>query len=295
MIFTKAFNILTFILLKDLTPAIYGGYFFAVIVISVINLMAYGWANRNIASKIGFNLNSGFWLGLLGPLGMSLLLFRTNPSAKDFVFGVLRFIAVVFIHQLIVEAGMLSNQNSAGVAYLVGFPWVLRGKSIFHFEVVNKKDSSVTKTSDPAAAPTPVNKNSTSEENKLTKALKWIDENTEPPVKTKKESTETKDNNFESWKKLKMAKNISFKYFSEEKLKELYEQENPNEKKEELPIQKIVESKSEESVEKAENKLDNSASESKPRVSSTKPNFCGDCGASLASAKNFCTNCGNKL
>ena len=61
---------------------------------------------------------------------------------------------------------------------------------------------------------------------------------------------------------------------------EVFVPENPNKKKEELPIQKIVESKPE---------------ESKPRISSTKPNFCGDCGASLASAKNFCTNCGKKL
>jgi hypothetical protein len=55
--------------------------------------------------------------------------------------------------------------------------------------------------------------------------------------------------------------------------------EKPNEKKEELPIQKIVESK---------------PAESKPRISNTKPNFCGDCGASLAPAKNFCANCGKK-
>jgi hypothetical protein len=48
----------------------------------------------------------------------------------------------------------------------------------------------------------------------------------------------------------------------------------------ELADKKIVESKSE---------------ESKLQSSNTKPNFCGDCGASLASAKNFCANCGKKL
>tara|TARA_B110000503_G_scaffold58042_1_gene92855 strand:- start:171 stop:848 length:678 start_codon:yes stop_codon:yes gene_type:complete len=61
---------------------------------------------------------------------------------------------------------------------------------------------------------------------------------------------------------------------------EVFVPENPHEKKEKLPIKKIVESKPQ---------------ESKPRIINTKPNFCGDCGASLASAKNFCANCGKKL
>ena len=56
--------------------------------------------------------------------------------------------------------------------------------------------------------------------------------------------------------------------------------ENSVKRKEKLPIQKIVKSKSE---------------EINPQKSNIKPKFCGDCGTSLASAKNFCANCGNKL
>ena len=112
-------------------------------------------------------------------------------------------------------------------------------------------------------------------------------------VESKKESTETQQNSFESWKQLQSAKDPNYNRFSEEGLKELYEQEKlhenkeepveqklgtntdyldiimpekPNEKKEKLPIQKIVESKPQESVENAENRLDNSKSDSKQKI-----------------------------
>jgi len=220
----------------------------ALIAISLgINLLIFGLANKNIAAQKGLDIKQSFWLGLLGPIGMIIVLAKKDRSDE---------------HSLINE-----------------------------------------KTKIDPLVPNKISENPNVKKEELP-TQKIVESK---PEESNKESTETQQNSFESWKQLQSAKDPNYKRFSKEGLKELYEQEKlhenkkepeeqklgtntdylniimpekPNEKKEELPTQKIVESK---------------PVESKPRISSTKPNFCGDCGASLASAKNFCANCGKKL
>ena len=46
-----------------------------------VNLLVYGTQNRNIASKSNNNVRNAFWLGLLGPLGMLILVILVGKNS----------------------------------------------------------------------------------------------------------------------------------------------------------------------------------------------------------------------
>ena len=116
-----------------------------------VNLLLFGFGNENIAAKKGLDVKQSFWLGLLGPIGMCIVLAQTNPSAKDFGYGVLRFIILAIALQIFVEGSDMAS--IMGIGIWIGFPFILRGKYIIDFGTKIEQDSSVTKTSDPVAAP----------------------------------------------------------------------------------------------------------------------------------------------
>ena len=101
-----------------------------------VNLLVYGTQNRNIASKSNNNISSAFWLGLLGPIGMIICLVNSGSTSwKKFLFGALRLFLWAIIAQIFVEIEVISEANITILHYLVGWPFILRGKYIFNFSV----------------------------------------------------------------------------------------------------------------------------------------------------------------
>jgi len=254
-----------------------------------VNLLLFGFGNENIAAKKGLDVKQSFWLGLLGPIGMCIVLAQTNPSAKDFGYGVLRFIILAIALQIFVEGSDMAS--IMGIGIWIGFPFILRGKYIIDFGTKIEQDSSVTKTSDPVAAPedTPsknISDQTITSDEKAQSKPSFLDNLAENPYRSKeelpdnkiveskseelkKESTETKDTPSEnpSDQKVVSDEETNSKPSFLDSVKENWvDQLGTKQAKEELRDKKIVESKSEESVEKAENKLDNSTSDSKQKI-----------------------------
>ena len=101
-----------------------------------VNLLVYGTQNRNIASKSNNNVRNAFWLGLLGPLGMIICLVNSgNTGWKKFLFGVLRLFLWAIIAQIFAEVGVITETYITLLHYLIGWPFILRGKYTFNFSV----------------------------------------------------------------------------------------------------------------------------------------------------------------
>jgi hypothetical protein len=123
--------ILNFLVFGKLTGGIivFGG------VIS-LNLIIFGFANRNIASNSNRNVINAFWLGLLGPLGLVICLFNSvKLLQKKILLGVLRFLFFAIAMQLLGELGIISNAVKGLIIYFFGFTFILRGVNMFNYSV----------------------------------------------------------------------------------------------------------------------------------------------------------------
>ena len=114
------------------------------LLILLLNLMIYGLQNRNICSTASLNVRKGFLLGvLLGPLGMLICLTQTvKPTIKNLIFGISRVFLIVAVNWVIVKAAnldMVYNILSPLFIYVIGIPFILRGKNSFKFSVSSKK------------------------------------------------------------------------------------------------------------------------------------------------------------
>lgn len=108
------------------------------------NLMIYGLQNRNICSTASLNVRKGFLFGvLLGPLGMLICLTQTvKPTIKNLIFGISRVFLIVAVNWVIVKAAnldMVYNILSPLFIYVIGIPFILRGKNSFKFSVSSTK------------------------------------------------------------------------------------------------------------------------------------------------------------
>lgn len=98
------------------------------------NLLIYGLLNRNIAALNKKNIKNAFWLGILGPLGMIIVLFQSvTPTVKKVLFGVGRFLILAITLQVLGELGIIQDSIKGILTYLIGFPFILRGKYIFSY------------------------------------------------------------------------------------------------------------------------------------------------------------------
>ena len=114
------------------------------LLILLLNLMIYGLQNRNICSTASLNVRKGFLFGvLLGPLGMLICLTQTvKPTIKNLIFGISRVFLIVAVNWVIVKAAnldMVYNILSPLFIYVIGIPFILRGKNSFKFSVSSKK------------------------------------------------------------------------------------------------------------------------------------------------------------
>jgi len=114
------------------------------LLILLLNLMIYGLQNRNICSTASLNVRKGFLLGvLLGPLGMLICLTQTvKPTIKNLIFGISRVFLIVAVNWVIVKAAnldMVYNILSPLFIYVIGIPFILRGKNSFKFSVSSTK------------------------------------------------------------------------------------------------------------------------------------------------------------
>ena len=114
------------------------------LLILLLNLMIYGLQNRNICSTASLNVRKGFLLGvLLGPLGMLICLTQTvKPTIKNLIFGISRVFLIVAVNWVIVRAAnldMVYNILSPLFIYVIGIPFILRGKNSFKFSVSSTK------------------------------------------------------------------------------------------------------------------------------------------------------------
>ena len=110
----------------------------------LLNLMIYGLQNRNICSTASLNVRNGFLLGvLLGPLGLLICLTQTvKPTIKNLIFGFSRVFLIVAVNWVIVKAAnldMVYNILSPLFIYVIGIPFILRGKNSFKFSVSGTK------------------------------------------------------------------------------------------------------------------------------------------------------------
>ena len=110
----------------------------------LLNLMIYGLQNRNICSIASLDVRNGFLIGiLLGPLGMLISLTQAaKPSIKKLIFGISRVLLIVAANWFIVKAAnldMVYNILSPLFIYVIGIPFILRGKNSFKFSVSSTK------------------------------------------------------------------------------------------------------------------------------------------------------------
>lgn len=100
----------------------------------MINLPIYGLANRNIAATAGRDVKNAFWLGLIGPLGTIICLFQcVDTTFKKIAFGIGRLFLWSFTVQILVELGFISAIYQPILNYIIGIPFILRGKNMFKF------------------------------------------------------------------------------------------------------------------------------------------------------------------
>ena len=131
IIIPSVFFILNFSILGKLTGAItgFGGLF-------SLNLIVFGFANRNIASNSNRNTTNAFWLGFLGPLGLVICLFNSVKLVqKKILLGILRFLIFAIAMQLLGELGIISNAGKGLILYFFGITFILRGANIFNYSV----------------------------------------------------------------------------------------------------------------------------------------------------------------
>ena len=131
IIIPSVFFILNFSILGKLTGAItgFGGLF-------SLNLIVFGFANRNIASNSNRNTTNAFWLGFLGPLGLVICLFNSVKLVqKKILLGILRFLIFAIAMQLLGELGIISNAGKGLILYFFGITYILRGANIFNYSV----------------------------------------------------------------------------------------------------------------------------------------------------------------
>ena len=137
IIIPSVFFILNFLSLGKLTGAItgFGGLF-------SLNLIVFGFANRNIASNSNRNTTNAFWLGFLGPLGLVICLFNSVKLVqKKILLGILRFLIFAIAIQLLGELAILSigtisiNVAKGLLLYFFGFTFILRGVNMFNYSV----------------------------------------------------------------------------------------------------------------------------------------------------------------
>jgi len=137
IIIPSVFFILNFLSLGKLTGAItgFGGLF-------SLNLIVFGFANRNIASNSNRNTTNAFWLGFCGPLGLVICLFNSVKLVqKKILLGILRFLIFAIAIQLLGELAMLSigtisiNVAKGLLLYFFGFTFILRGVNMFNYSV----------------------------------------------------------------------------------------------------------------------------------------------------------------
>lgn len=134
IIIPSVFFILNFSILGKLTGAItgFGGLF-------SLNLIVFGFANRNIASNSNRNTTNAFWLGFLGALGLVICLFNSVKLVqKKILLGILRFLIFAIAMQLLGELGIISNGGKGLLLYFFGFTFILRGVNMFNYSVKKK-------------------------------------------------------------------------------------------------------------------------------------------------------------
>ena len=134
IIIPSVFFIFNFLSLGKLTGAItgFGGLF-------SLNLIVFGFANRNIASNSNRNTTNAFWLGFCGPLGLVICLFNSVKLVqKKILLGILRFLIFAIAMQLLGELGIISNGGKGLLLYFFGFTFILRGVNMFNYSVKKK-------------------------------------------------------------------------------------------------------------------------------------------------------------
>ena len=105
-----------------------------------LNLPVYGLANRNIASNANRNTKNAFWLGIIGPLGMVICLFKSvKPNWKKVLFGIGRFMLWAIGVQVLGELNIITEAFRPILLYFIGLPLILRGQNIFNYSVVKKR------------------------------------------------------------------------------------------------------------------------------------------------------------
>ena len=110
--------------------------FIILIGVLLLNLIIFGFANRNIASTANRNTNNAFLLGLLGPLGMIICLFQSvKPTQKKILYGIGRFIIFAIGMQILAETGTITGAAKGVLLFFFGFSFILRGVNMFNYSL----------------------------------------------------------------------------------------------------------------------------------------------------------------
>ena len=109
------------------------------LLITPINLLFFGLANRNIAAKAGKNISKAFWIGVIGPLSTIILLFQSvKVTGYKILAGFGRFLILSITIGLLVELNII---NKPGLTYSLlvyyGILFTLRGKYLFNYTIKN--------------------------------------------------------------------------------------------------------------------------------------------------------------
>ena len=105
------------------------------------NLIIYGLANRNISANAGKSTKNGFWLGIIGPLGTIIRLAQcVNATGKKLLNGFGRLIIYSIFIQLFGELTDLGEPIKQLIHYLIGIPFILRGKNVLNYSVNVKQN-----------------------------------------------------------------------------------------------------------------------------------------------------------
>jgi hypothetical protein len=92
-------------------------------------------ANRNISANAGKSLKNGFWLGIIGPIGTIIRLIQcVEITGKKILYGFGRLFIYAILIQILGELyDFFTEPIKQLIHYLIGFPFILRGKNIFNY------------------------------------------------------------------------------------------------------------------------------------------------------------------
>jgi len=117
-----------------------------IIVGFIPNLIIYGLANRNISANAGKSTKNGFWLGIIGPLGTVIRLIQcVEITGRKLLNGFGRFFIYAILIQILGELNeFFSEPIKQLIHYIIGLPFILRGKNVFNYSTKSKEKTSDT-------------------------------------------------------------------------------------------------------------------------------------------------------